>query len=720
MNVSRNLLTEKFVAFLLLLPFTASTLAQNQLPIAAVRNVTDDYFGQKIVDPYRWMEDLKSDEMQKWMRGQADYAGTYLKKLPLREEFFKRLNELSDAGANVDDVTRRGDRYFYYKFQPGENNRKLYMRDGLTGAERLLVDPEKYAVNGGQSTISTVSVSPNGKLLAFLIALGGGEFGTIRVIDVATGKETGDVIENTRFTAGKWTQDSKAFARVKFQTLAADAPTTEKYQKIRLLLHKLGTKTDTDKSLFGYGVNPNISIEPTLLPNVVFPPEAKYAVAYLNSGVSSEVYVAPMDSINQAIIPWRKIIGLEDEVSKVEQRGDDVYFLTSKNTPRYKVMRVNLSNLDLKRAEIVFSASEAVIEKIAATADALCVQTLDGGSRRVYLVDYKTLKQTEVKTAFPSSLSIQDASLAGGTLLLNADSWTRAYSIYEYNTRTKTMIDTELAPASAIDMSNIEVKNFKVRTDDGAMIPMVTLYKKGLKMNGANPVLMDGYGSYGVENTSPFFITFALPWMERGGVYVFTGVRGGGEYGEEWHLAGKGATKPNTWKDFISCAEYLIKEKYTSPAHLGIEGTSAGGILISNALATRPELFAAAINQVGINNALRFETTANGVPNIPEFGSVKTAEGFRNLLAMDGYQKIKKGVKYPATLLTHGANDPRVEPWMSAKMAARLQAATASGRPILLRLDYDAGHGIGSSRKQQNEQQADIYAFLFEQLGAIK
>jgi prolyl oligopeptidase len=207
-----------------------------------------------------------------------------------------------------------------------------------------------------------------------------------------------------------------------------------------------------------------------------------------------------------------------------------------------------------------------------------------------------------------------------------------------------------------------------------------------------------------------------LPWLNRGGVVVRAGIRGGGEYGEEWHLAGKGATKPNTWKDFIACAEYLINEKYTSPQHLGIQGGSAGGILISNTIATRPELFGAAHIAVGLNDALRAETTSNGVPNIPEFGTFKTEEGFKSLLAMDGYLKIKDGVKYPAVILTHGINDPRVEPWMSAKMAARLQAATASGKPVVFRVDYDAGHGIGSTPKQRNEENADVYAFLFEQL----
>ncbi len=303
-------------------------------------------------------------------------------------------------------------------------------------------------------------------------------------------------------------------------------------------------------------------------------------------------------------------------------------------------------------------------------------------------------------------------------IYFNLDSWTKSSANFLYDPNTASATDTKLIPPIAIDMSGYEFVNAKAKSYDGTMIPLVIIYKKGIKRDGTNPVLMRGYGAYGIESTSPFFASGSLPWLERGGIVAITGIRGGSEYGEEWHLAGKGATKPNTWKDFIACAEYLIAEKYTSPEHLGIFGGSAGGILISNSITERPDLFGAAISAVGVNNALLAETTPNGVPNIPEFGTFKTEEGFKNLLAMDGYHKVKDGVKYPAVMLTHGINDPRVEPWMSAKMAARLLAATVSDKPVLLRIDYDAGHGFGSTKQQRNEQTADIYAFVFEQLSA--
>jgi prolyl oligopeptidase len=248
------------------------------------------------------------------------------------------------------------------------------------------------------------------------------------------------------------------------------------------------------------------------------------------------------------------------------------------------------------------------------------------------------------------------------------------------------------------------------------MIPLSIIYKRGIKLDGSNPTLLSGYGAYGISR-DPGFNPSLLAWYEKGGVYAVAHVRGGGEYGEDWYKAGYKLTKPNTWKDFIACAEYLIQNGYTSPSRLAGTGGSAGGILIGRAVTERPDLFGAAIFQVGCLDMLRIETTPNGVPNIPEFGSVKTKEGFKGLYEMSAYDHVSDGTKYPAVLLTTGINDPRVEPWQSAKMAARLQAATAGGKPVLLRVDYEAGHGIGTTKKQGEEQFADMLTFLLWQFG---
>jgi len=701
--------------------FALQIFAQTAPPKAEVRNVTDEYFGQKITDPYRWMENVKADETQKWFRAQADYSRAFLDKLPMREDILKELNALSDVGTRVSGIQRRGNLYFYRRRASNENDFRIYVREGLGGVERLLVDPDKIASDGKRRSINGYSVSQDGKYLSYVSSVGGSENGELRVVETATGKDTGELIDRARFGAGDWLPDGKSFLYNRLQKLAPDAPPTDLYQKSRVYMHVLGTNADADKAVFGYEVNPKIKLETMPLPFISVPLDSKYMFAIVNSGVSpnNELYVAPLDALKAnlpAAIEWRKIASLDDEVNGLDIHGDDVYLTTYKNTPRYKVVRVNLKNPDVKQADIIFPASEAVVESIATARDALYVQTLDGGSRRIYRVDYKTKKAEPLRLPYEGSASIAGSYPDLDGIYFNLDSWTKSSSNLLYEPKTQTATDTRLVPPIAIDMSGIEMVNAKARSYDGTMIPLVIVFKKGLKRNGTNPTLMEGYGAYGIENTSPFFASGFLPWLNRGGVLAFTGIRGGGEYGEEWHLAGKGATKSNTWKDFIACAEYLIAEKYTSPQHLGIIGGSAGGILISNTITERPELFGAAISAVGLNNALRAETTPNGVPNIPEFGTFKTEEGFKSLLAMDGYHKVKDGAKYPAVMLTHGINDPRVEPWMSAKMAARLQAATTSGKPVLLRVDYDAGHGIGSTKKQRNEENADVYAFLFQQL----
>ena len=296
-------------------------------------------------------------------------------------------------------------------------------------------------------------------------------------------------------------------------------------------------------------------------------------------------------------------------------------------------------------------------------------------------------------------------------------SWTRDFGFYTLAGRSGRSVDTGLqkvGPFGAPD--DIVAKEVLVKAADGVEVPLSIVYPKAAKLDGSNPTLLYGYGSYGITD-DPVYIPRFLAWYELGGVRATCHVRGGGAYGEEWHLAGKLATKPNTWKDFIACAEYLIKEGYTTSAKLGIHGGSAGGILIGRAMTERPDLFAVAVPEVGVLNALRAENSANGVPNIPEFGTTTDPKQFPSLLEMDALYHVKDGVRYPATLLIQGINDPRVPAWQSMKMAARLQAATASGKPVLLRLDYAAGHGIGSTKTQRQEQYADLWSFMLWQFG---
>jgi prolyl oligopeptidase len=296
-------------------------------------------------------------------------------------------------------------------------------------------------------------------------------------------------------------------------------------------------------------------------------------------------------------------------------------------------------------------------------------------------------------------------------------SWARAPRIYSYDPATRQIADTKLQPLGPNDNpTDITSDEVQVKSWDGVSVPLSIVYKRGLKMDGSNPAWITGYGAYGIS-LDPSFNPILLAWLEKGGVYAVAHPRGGGENGEDWHKWGMKLTKPNTWRDFIACAEYLIDQKFTSSAKLGGSGTSAGGITIGRTFTERPDLFAAVLDRVGVSNALRSEFSPNGPPNIPEFGSVKSQWGFEDLYTMDAYLHVRNGVRYPAVMLTTGFNDPRVASWEPAKMAARLQAATASGRPILLRVDYAAGHGIGSTRTQVEEELADEMSFMLWQFG---
>ena len=517
-----------------------------------------------------------------------------------------------------------------------------------------------------------------------------------------------------------WLADSKTFAYAQLQKLPPGAPVTEAEQKMRTYLHTLGTDAAKDQVLFGYGAIPSIPVEPTWFGGIICNPGTNYALGLLSAGTRPEnvYYVEPATSLGKTNSDWRKLADFSDDVTDVVSHGDDLYLLSFKDASRYKVLRTSANHPNLTTAEVVVSPSAAVITEIHGAQDALYIKLLDGGINRVLRVPYGPHPQVqEIVLPVQGSAGV-DTDLRVPGALISLTSWTQPRKIYSYDPQNKSVADTKLQPVSPLDESvPLEAVEVKAPAADGKQIPLSISYRKGLKLDGSNPTLLMGYGAYGIPIDSAFSST-RLAWYEKGGVYAVCHVRGGGEYGEEWHLAGKGATKPNTWHDFIACGEYLIAHNYTSSSRLAGQGGSAGGILIGRTITERPNLLAAAIDQVGVSDTLRFEESANGVPNIPEFGSTKTAEGYKALYEMSSYHHIQDETAYPAVLFETGMNDPRVDPWHMAKMAARMQAATSSGRPCLLRVEYEGGHGsIGGTAKQIEERLADEYSFLFWQFG---
>ena len=696
-------------------------VAQAKPPVAPVNNATDTYFGVSVDDPYRYMEDMKNPEVVQWMKAQADYTRAVLAKIPLRDEILKEVTTFGDAApARVTSVQLTGDHVYYVKRKADENIGKLYVRQGFKGEERLLVDPDQLpAPEGKHNAIDYFAVSPDNKHVAYGISVGGSEQSVLHVLEVATGKETGDVIDRANFGSPSWLADGRLLYN-RLQKLDPGAPATDKYVNSRAYVHVLGSNPDEDAPLLGAGLASAIAIDAPEIPIVANPIGSKYAIGLVINGVQNEVklYVAPVASLAGDKTPWAKVVDTADDVTAFDVMGDHLYLLTHKNASRFKVVSVSLSKPEIATAHEVIPVSEAVVTGIAAASDALYVRRMNGGVSDFLKVGYEAgAKPTMIKLPFPGDVDglTTDPRRAGS--VFNLGGWTRFGGYFAYDPKSKKVIDTGIEPQGKYDNpTNLTSTEVKVKAKDGTLVPLSIVHKKGLKLDGSNPTILYGYGAYGISQT-PFYRPTFLPWFNRGGVFAVAHVRGGGEYGEDWHKAGYKTTKPNTWNDAIACAEWLVAHKYTSPPKLAIMGGSAGGIFVGRSITERPELFGAAVDEVPVSDALRWESTSNGVPNIPEFGTVKDEQGFKALYAMSSYAHVKDGTKYPAVLLTTGINDPRVDAWEAGKMAARLQAASTSGKPILLRIDFDAGHGFGSTKKSQYEERADTLAFLFWQFG---
>jgi prolyl oligopeptidase len=457
-------------------------------------------------------------------------------------------------------------------------------------------------------------------------------------------------------------------------------------------------------------------------PSLHVPLESRYAYAIARDGVRREiaVHVAEQRDLAAGRPRWHKLVDYADDVTAIEGWRDDLYLLTHHNAPRYRVLRVKAGARDISVARLVVPQGDSVIQAIGLARDALYLKTMVGGVDRLERVPAALLGGTKapefVRIPFDNAISQLVTHPRRPGALLRMQGNIDAPAVLELDARTGNLRNTGIQPPASADFSAMDEVRLYAPGHDGTRIPVTLIYKKTTQLTRDNPTLLVAYGSYGITY-APSFDAARLAWLERGGIFAIAHVRGGGEYGAAWHEAGRKATKVNTIRDFISAADFLVGYGFTNPKRLAIMGTSAGGIPVGGAVVRRPELFAAAVARVPVMDMLRVEFAQNGPANIPEFGSIATREGFESLLLMSAYHQVRDGTPYPAMLLTAGINDPRVDPWQPGKMAARMQGATSSGRPVLLRVDFQSGHGMGTPRDQREEELADIYAFLLWQFG---
>ena len=691
-------------------------------PVAPVGTVQDTLHGVVVKDPYRYFENVKAPEVQTWLRAQGAYSREVLDKIAVRDGLEKRLTELTSAnGDAIGSMVRMpGDRIYYMLRPKGERQFKLAMRIGFGGAPRILVDPEVAAkATGVPHAINYFKPSWDGKYVAYGMSAGGSEDASLYILDTTTGKNVGAPAPRVHGGLVSWLPDSRSFTYNQLKAPTPGEPESEAYLDSRVMWQNLGAKAAPAQAVFGPTVTKDLGLARLDVAELIVQPGSPWMIARTTDTTLPEgfLFVAKVADLGQPDVKWTRISGYDDKITEVDLKGNDLYFMTHNQAPRKQVMKLDLRQPQLAQAKLVAAApANGVLEDFMLTRDGVMGAVRQGTEIVLRRYTAGDTAGAAIAMPFPGAARMTaDLAHTYSDVVYTLSGWTQMPLSFVLKGSVSTDTGMRVNPVLP-NVPEVQVENVEVASYDGAKVPMTLLYKKGLQRDGNNPTLLTGYAAYGFSETAGFSPQ-RLAWIEQGGVIAMANVRGSGVYGDAWYRAGQKATKSNTWKDGIACAQYLIDQKIALPKTLGVMGTSAGGIFVGRSVTAAPQLFAAAIFDVGVMDAVRAEESANGITNISEFGSYKNAAEFPALLEMSTYHQIVDGTAYPAVMLVHGINDPRVDVWHSAKTAARLQAATSSGKPVLLRLDLQAGHGMGSTATQRNAQAADIYAFLLWQMG---
>ncbi|HKI37510.1 MAG TPA: prolyl oligopeptidase family serine peptidase [Gemmataceae bacterium] len=666
-------------------------------PATRTDDVVETLHGVAVADPYRWLEDGDAPAVREWVQKQNAFTRTVLDKLPARDKVHERLGALLDVGTLGTPAPRKG-RLFYTARQGKQNQPILYVRDRRGGEQRVLLDPNKLAADG------TVALdwwypSRDGKLLAYGLSKNGNEQSTLHVRDVATGEDRPDAIERTRACSLAWLPDGSGFYYTRY-------PGGENYNR-RVFFHRLGDDPAKDVEVFGEGRARED------WPNVTLSPDGRWLVVTVEQGwAKSEVYFKDRTKDGDEFKP---LVARVDAVYHVVVRDDCFYVHTNEKAPRYRLLRVNpLTPARILWKEILAEGPD-VLDGVVAVGDSIVGQYMHQASARLRLFDRDGKPREEVKLPTLGSLTGLGGEWDGDELFFGFQSCTLPQTVYRLDLKTAKAELWEQVKAD-IDFAAYEVEQVSYKSKDGTPITMFLAHKKGLKPDGKTPVLLYGYGGFNVSLT-PSFSASRFLFLERGGVIAIPNLRGGGEYGEEWHQAGMLGRKQNVFDDFIAAAEWLIAKGYTDREHLAIQGGSNGGLLVGAALTQRPDLFRAVVCQVPLLDMVRYHKFLIARLWVPEYGSAENESDFEWLYRYSPYHHVKDGTKYPAVLLATAESDSRVDALHARKMAARLQTATASDRPVLLRLETKAGHGAGKPRGKVLEELTDTWSFLFWQLG---
>jgi prolyl oligopeptidase len=689
----------------------AAATAIPPAPVARVSVVKDTYFGETLSDPYRWMENDKDPDWLPYLKGQNEHARAILNMIPGRDALLERIQQLSGDAAATRRVLRAGNRLFFEQRPAGADNYKLFVQE--SGAPQVLLDPTLLSKAGtGHFSLDWWQPSPDGSHLAYGLSKDGSEDSVLHVMRVSDRRELPERIANTENADPQWLDDGSGFF---YNQLTGAVDTPERFLDSQARFHRLGTDPGADPILMKRGLT-DVRFERIQAPSVQTYWGSPYALLILaDVRPETRILIAPVADAVANKARWRPVAEFEDEITGVEIDGDSLYLLANKGHPRGRILKTSTAAPSLTTATEVVPQGPLVIEQLQRARDNLYLQIMDGGVSRLRRLSRSGVV-TEIDLPFDGTVAALAATARDDGVLFSLQGWLTPPDIWSADARGK-VAPTGLTPRPPIDVSPYESRRLFATAKDGTRIPYSIIYRKGLKQDGNTPAWISAYGSYGITAYPPTFSPRSLALIDAGFIVGYADVRGGGEYGRDWHKAGQLANKPNTWRDLIAVCEELCAQKYTSPARLAIGGRSAGGITVGRAMTERPDLFAAVIDGVGWSNPLRYVAEQNGYGEEPEWGAISEESGYRALKAIDSYQAVKDHTAYPAVLLTTGVTDPRVAPFHVAKMTARLQAASSSGKPILLRVDFDAGHGVGSTRAQQDREAADTFAFLLWQTG---
>jgi len=678
-------------------------------PSTRIDPTVETIHGQKVEDPYRWLENAGSEETRLWVEKQNNYARSILDSLPGRNEIKTRLEQLLSIGQIGTPQIYRG-QLFYTKREGKENQPILYLREGINGQEKVLVDPNALS-REGLISLDWWFPSDDGTLLAYGLSKDGSEQSTLSLMNTRTGEKLSDEITRTRYTSIAWKKDTSGFYYTRYPARGTVPEGEEDYHQ-HLFYHALGTGPENDPKIFGQGR------EMTEMYAVSLSPDNRYLLLSIFKGWDkSDVYYQDLQNTDGIARPDKFIPVVEGEEALFSGQivGDNLYLHTNYQAPKYRLLKVNLKIPSRGNWEELIPPDTSVLEQAQVVGDWLVTKYLHNAYSqvRIYTLSGKFLRDVELPAL--GSVYGLNGEWDGPEVFFSFESYFIPPSIYHLYLPANRLEITDRIKAN-IELSAYQVEQVWYESKDKTRISMFLVHKKGIKPDGNNFVFLSGYGGFNV-NRIPSFLRPIFLWLEKGGIYAVPNLRGGGEYGEEWHKAGMLNHKQNAFEDFIAAAEWLIAQGYTDSQHLIISGGSNGGLLMGAALTQRPDLFRVVICGNPLLDMIRYHKFLIAKLWVPEYGSSEDSTQFKWLFAYSPYHRVKDNTPYPATLLLTADSDSRVDPLHARKMTARLQAANSSDAPILLRYETKAGHGIDSPLSKNIEEYTDIWSFVFWQTG---